>query len=43
MRSRINAAIELGDISKEIRMEHEGFLEWNSKTTSKDHQAIVKV
>lgn len=43
MESRIDATMKLGEISEEIKAEHEGFSEWSSKTTSKDHQAIVKV
>ncbi|XP_020693015.2 cellulose synthase-like protein E6 [Dendrobium catenatum] len=43
MESRIDAAMKLGDISKEIKAKHEGFSEWSSNISSKDHQAIVKI
>ncbi|XP_020584289.1 cellulose synthase-like protein E6 [Phalaenopsis equestris] len=43
MESRIAAAMKLGDISEEIKAVHEGFAEWSSKTSSKDHQAIIKI
>ncbi|KAK8937193.1 Cellulose synthase-like protein E1 [Platanthera zijinensis] len=43
MERRIDAEMKHGDISNEIKAQHEAFSEWGSKTTSKDHQAIVKI
>ena len=43
MENRIDLAIEMGEIPKEIRDQHKGFSEWNSKVTKQDHQSIVKV
>nr|GMC76384.1 cellulose synthase-like protein E6 [Ipomoea batatas] len=43
MRNRIEVAMESGRISDEIRNQHKGFSEWNSKTTKQDHQSIVKI
>ncbi|PKA49154.1 Cellulose synthase-like protein E6 [Apostasia shenzhenica] len=43
MERRINAAVEAGDISEEIKAQHEAFSEWNFATNSKDHQPIVKI
>ena len=43
MENRIDSAIEMGEIPKEIRDQHKGFSEWNSKVTKQDHQPIVKV
>ncbi|KAL0919481.1 hypothetical protein M5K25_011576 [Dendrobium thyrsiflorum] len=43
MECRIDATMKQGTILKEIKAKHEGFSEWGFKTTSKDHQAIVKI
>uniref|UniRef100_A0A7N2R8K6 Cellulose synthase-like protein E1 n=1 Tax=Quercus lobata TaxID=97700 RepID=A0A7N2R8K6_QUELO len=43
MENRIDSAIEMGEIPKEIRDQHKGFSEWNSKVTKQDHQSIVKI
>ncbi|KAK4575698.1 hypothetical protein RGQ29_026600 [Quercus rubra] len=43
MENRIDLAIEMGEIPKEIRDQHKGFSEWNSKVTKQDHQSIVKI
>ncbi|KAL2495845.1 Cellulose synthase-like protein E1 [Forsythia ovata] len=43
MKSRIDSAVEKGCISKEIKDQHRGFAEWNSKVTKKDHQSIVQI
>ncbi|PKU69697.1 Cellulose synthase-like protein E6 [Dendrobium catenatum] len=43
MECRIDATMKQGYILKEIKAKHEGFLEWSFKSTSKDHQAIVKI
>ncbi|XP_019193722.1 PREDICTED: cellulose synthase-like protein E6 [Ipomoea nil] len=43
MRNRIEIAMESGRISDEIKNQHKGFSEWNSKTTKQDHHSIVKI
>ncbi|XP_021905799.1 cellulose synthase-like protein E6 isoform X1 [Carica papaya] len=43
MKNRIESAIVNGSISKEIRNQHNGFLEWNDKITKHDHQPIVQI
>jgi len=43
MERKINAAVELGGISEDIRKQHKGFSEWSSVTTSRNHPAIVQV
>ncbi|KAK9269762.1 hypothetical protein L1049_001540 [Liquidambar formosana] len=43
MKSRIDSVVEMGCISKEIRDQHKGFSEWNSKVTKRDHQSIVQI
>lgn len=43
MERKIDAAVELGVISEGIYRQHKGFSEWNSMTTSRDHQAIVQI
>ncbi|KAF5950407.1 hypothetical protein HYC85_012400 [Camellia sinensis] len=40
---RIEAATEKGSISKEVKDQHKGFLEWNSQVTKQDHQSIVQI
>ena len=43
MENRINSTVEMGEITKEIRDQHKGFSEWNSKVAKQDHQSIVEV
>ena len=43
MEDRIESAIEMGKIPKEIKDQHKGFSEWNSNVTKEDHQSIVQV
>ncbi|KAI8015469.1 Cellulose synthase-like protein E6 [Camellia lanceoleosa] len=43
MKFRIEAATEKGNISKEVKDQHKGFLEWNSQVTKQDHQSIVQI
>ncbi|XP_009624029.1 cellulose synthase-like protein E6 [Nicotiana tomentosiformis] len=43
MKTRIEAAIESGSIPCEIKAQHKGFSEWNSKVTKHDHHSIVQI
>ncbi|KAF7815988.1 cellulose synthase-like protein E6 [Senna tora] len=43
MKSEIELVVEKGKVPDEIRKQHKGFSEWNSKTTKKDHQSIVQI
>ncbi|CAI9772785.1 unnamed protein product [Fraxinus pennsylvanica] len=43
MKTRIASAVEKGHLSTEIKGQHKGFSEWNSKVTKRDHQSIVQV
>ncbi|KAF2288938.1 hypothetical protein GH714_022916 [Hevea brasiliensis] len=43
MKERIESTMERGNISKEIRVKHRGFSEWNCNVTKKDHQSIVQI
>ncbi|KAL5771752.1 hypothetical protein ACOSP7_015906 [Xanthoceras sorbifolium] len=43
MKRRVETATELGRTSEEIREEHRGFREWDSVSSRRDHQAIVKI
>ena len=43
MENWIDSTVEMEEITKEIRDQHKGFSEWNSKVTKQDHQSIVKV
>ncbi|KAF7815987.1 cellulose synthase-like protein E6 [Senna tora] len=43
MKSEIELVVEKGKVPEEIRKQHKGFSEWNSKTTKKDHQSIVQI
>nr|POF22857.1 cellulose synthase-like protein e6 [Quercus suber] len=43
MEDRIESAIEMGKIPKELKDQHKGFLEWNSNVTKQDHQSIVQM
>ncbi|KAK4398632.1 Cellulose synthase-like protein E6 [Sesamum angolense] len=38
-----NSAAAKGCIPEEIRDQHKGFSEWNSKVTKQDHQSIVQI
>ncbi|KAL8228303.1 hypothetical protein R6Q57_015887 [Mikania cordata] len=43
MQDRVDTATRLGRVSDETRELHKGFNEWNSNSTSADHQAIVQI
>nr|XP_016451412.1 PREDICTED: cellulose synthase-like protein E6 [Nicotiana tabacum] len=43
MKTRIEAAIKSGSIPSEIKAQHKGFSEWNSKVTKHDHHSIVQI
>ncbi|CAN6224824.1 unnamed protein product [Urochloa humidicola] len=43
MTERIESAVRSANVPEEIRANHKGFSEWNTETTSKDHQPIVQV
>ncbi|KAJ8527641.1 hypothetical protein K7X08_015092 [Anisodus acutangulus] len=43
MKTRIEAVMESGSIPNEIKAQHKGFSEWNSKVTKQDHQSIVQI
>ncbi|KAI9160388.1 hypothetical protein LWI28_007689 [Acer negundo] len=43
MKHRIETATELGHISEEIRREHNGFHEWDSVSSRRDHQTILQI
>ncbi|KAL4618569.1 hypothetical protein ACB092_06G020300 [Castanea dentata] len=43
MEGRIESAIEMGKIPKELKDQHKGFSEWNSNVTKQDHQSIVQI
>ncbi|KAL0353500.1 UNVERIFIED_CONTAM: Cellulose synthase-like protein E6 [Sesamum angustifolium] len=43
MKSRIDSAAAKGCIPEEIRDQHKGFSEWNSKVKKHDHQSIVQI
>lgn len=43
MKLRIDEAVKIGGISKEIKGKHKGFLEWHPGVTKWDHQSIVQV
>ncbi|CAN6196333.1 unnamed protein product [Urochloa humidicola] len=43
MTERIESAVRSANVPEEIRANHKGFSEWNTGTTSKDHQPIVQV
>ncbi|KAK3003930.1 hypothetical protein RJ639_018039 [Escallonia herrerae] len=42
MKIRIDTAMNKGSISNEMKDQHKGFLQWNSKVTKQDHQSIVQ-
>ncbi|XVE80560.1 hypothetical protein DITRI_Ditri14bG0149900 [Diplodiscus trichospermus] len=43
MKKRIEAVTDKGSVPKELKNRHEGFLEWNSNVTKKNHQPIVQI
>lgn len=43
MKERIEAVINKGSISEEIKNQHKGFLEWSHNVTKQNHHPIVKV
>ncbi|KAK6133039.1 hypothetical protein DH2020_033194 [Rehmannia glutinosa] len=43
MKRRIDSAGAKGCIPEEIKDEHKGFSEWNSRITKQDHQSIVQI
>lgn len=43
MKNRIVTASEVGRISEELRSKHEGFSQWDSYTSRRDHGTILQV
>ncbi|KAI4307853.1 hypothetical protein L6164_030988 [Bauhinia variegata] len=43
MKSQIETVEKMGKVSEDLRKQHKGFSEWNSKTTKQDHQSIVEI
>ncbi|XP_011097754.1 cellulose synthase-like protein E6 [Sesamum indicum] len=43
MKRRIESAGAKGCVPREIKDQHKGFLEWDSKITKQDHQSIVQI
>ncbi|KAJ0765622.1 putative cellulose synthase (UDP-forming) [Helianthus annuus] len=43
MKDRIENVMNDGRVPDELRLEHEGFTEWDSFTSPKDHAAIVQI
>ncbi|GKF20782.1 hypothetical protein Tco_0069420, partial [Tanacetum coccineum] len=43
MQHRIERAARLGQVCTETRQLHKGFREWDSNTTTSDHQAVVQI
>ncbi|KAI7734799.1 hypothetical protein M8C21_005465 [Ambrosia artemisiifolia] len=43
MKDRIENVTNSGRVPDELRLEHEGFSEWDSFTSPRDHAAIVKI
>ncbi|GKV37369.1 hypothetical protein SLEP1_g45410 [Rubroshorea leprosula] len=43
MKERIQAVINKGSISEEIKNQHKGFLQWNHNVTKQNHHPIVKI
>lgn len=43
MKNRIENVTKIGRVPVELRLEHEGFKEWDSFTSPRDHGAIVQV
>jgi hypothetical protein len=42
MADRIETATMLGRIPEEVRLEHEGFSQWDSYSSKRDHDTILK-
>lgn len=43
MENRITTAVELGRIPENISSQHKGFSQWNSSSTRRDHDTILRV
>ncbi|KAJ4977514.1 hypothetical protein NE237_002620 [Protea cynaroides] len=43
MENRIKIVTEVGRAPEEIRMEHKGFLEWDTVSSPRDHQTILEI
>lgn len=43
MKNRIEKVTNIGRVPNKLRLEHQGFLEWDSFTSPRDHAAIVQV
>ncbi|XP_024976143.1 cellulose synthase-like protein E1 [Cynara cardunculus var. scolymus] len=43
MKNRIENVTKNGRVSEELRLEHKGFAEWDSFTSSRDHETIVQI
>ena len=43
MRNRIEAVMNMGQITEEIRKQHKGFGEWNLASEPQNHQTILQV
>lgn len=43
MKNRIENVTKNGRVPEELRLEHQGFAEWDSFTSSRDHGAIVQI
>lgn len=43
MKNRIENVTKNGRVPEEQRLEHQGFAEWDSFTSSRDHEAIVQI
>ncbi|KAL7599916.1 hypothetical protein Lser_V15G20886 [Lactuca serriola] len=43
MKNRIEKVTNIGRVPNKLRLEHQGFLEWDSFTSPRDHAAIVQI
>uniref|UniRef100_A0A5B7C9R6 Putative cellulose synthase-like protein E1 n=1 Tax=Davidia involucrata TaxID=16924 RepID=A0A5B7C9R6_DAVIN len=43
MENRIESAAKLGRISEEVRLQHEGFSQWDSFSSRRDHDTILQI
>ncbi|CAI9283470.1 unnamed protein product [Lactuca saligna] len=43
LKNRIEKVTNIGRVPKKLRLEHQGFLEWDSFTSPRDHAAIVQI
>nr|XP_043606338.1 cellulose synthase-like protein E1 isoform X1 [Erigeron canadensis] len=43
MKTRIENVTKIGRVPEELRLEHEGFAEWDSFTSPRDHSAIIQI